>query len=249
VLNHVEAGTGVPVVLIHGNFASSRWWGELLAEPMTGWRLIAVDLPGFSGSPAPADHRPSIYSFADAVIEVGDALELDAPVIVGHSLGGAVAMEVAVKRPDQARALVLIDSCPPGGLKTPEAYYPILESYRTSRPALAQALRAIMPTRQPPYFDALVDAAAAMHPAAFSGNARALENWNAAGRTRAYPGPVLVITGVLDPLISAEMAARTAAAFARGREVRLEGVGHSPQIEAPARFKAELARFLEEVTT
>jgi pimeloyl-ACP methyl ester carboxylesterase len=248
-INHVGSGAGLPVVLIHGNFASSRWWGELLAEPMAGVRLIAVDLPGFFGSPAPADHRPSIYTFADAVIELSDALELDAPVIVGHSLGGAVAMEVALKRPARVRALALIDSCPPDGLKTPEAYYPILESYRTSRPALAQALRAIMPARQPRYFDELVDDAAAMHPAAFSGNARALENWNAAGRTRAYPGPVLVISGVLDPLITAEMAARTAAAFALAREVRLEGVGHSPQIEAPARFRAELARFLEEVTS
>ncbi len=100
------------------------------------------------------------------------------------------------------------------------------------------------PTQRPPWFSELVDCAQRMHPAHYQGNARALALWRA---SRAYGGPVLVLHGALDPLISREMAVATAAFFPRGRLRVLEGVGHSVNLENPGLLKDVLEGFLKEV--
>ncbi|GAA6734629.1 alpha/beta fold hydrolase [Thermus oshimai] len=240
-LSYLERGSGFPLVLVHGNFASKEWWRGLLEDPPEGVRLLAPDLPGFGDSPAPPDFTPSIPAYAEALRGFLRAVGAEEAVLLGHSLGGAVAMEAAW---EGTKGLVLLNSAPPSGLKTPEAYYPILESYRENREALAAALAAMAPTRRPPWFPELVDRAQRMHPAHFQGNARALSAWRL---QRPYGGPVLVLYGALDPLVSRAMAEETAAFFPRGRLLVLEGVGHSLNLEDPPRLKAILEAFLGEV--
>ncbi|WP_018111599.1 alpha/beta fold hydrolase [Thermus igniterrae] len=239
-LSHLEAGSGTPVVLIHGNFACKEWWREVLESPPEGVRLLAPDLPGFGESPAPQGFTPSIPAYAQALRDFLKALGAEEALLVGHSLGGAVAMEAATER---TPGLLLLNPAPPTGFPTPEAYYPILESYRENREALAQALAAMAPTRRPPWFPELVAKAQGMHPGHFQGNARALAAW----RARPFPGPVLVVYGTLDPLISRAMAEATAAFFPRGRFLAVEGVGHSLNLENPGLFREILEGFLKEV--
>jgi len=74
-------------------------------------RVVAPDLPGFGESAAPA-RECSIAAFADAVAWLCDELELQHPVLVGHSLAGAVALEVAAARPELPSAIVLLDPIP-----------------------------------------------------------------------------------------------------------------------------------------
>ncbi|GGN02760.1 alpha/beta hydrolase [Thermus composti] len=240
-LRYLEAGSGTPVVLVHGNFACKEWWRELLQDPPKGARLLAPDLPGFGESPALEGFTPSIPAYAEALRAFLQEQGAERGVLVGHSLGGAVAMEAATEK---TLGLLLLNSAPPTGLATPEAYYPILESYRENREALAQALAAMAPTRRPPWFPELVACGQRMHPAHFQGNARALAAWRLA---KPFVGPVLVVHGALDPLIPQEMAAATAAFFPRGRLRVLEGVGHSLNLENPGLLKEILEGFLKEV--
>lgn len=240
-LSHLEAGKGTPVVLVHGNFACKEWWRELLQDPPEGAWLLAPDLPGFGESPAPEDFIPSIPAYAEALRIFLREKAAEEALLVGHSLGGAVVMEAAGAR---TRGLVLINSAPPSGLNTPEAYYPVLESYRYNREALGQALAAMAPTRRPLWFPELVEKAQRMHPAHFQGNARALAAWRL---EKAYPGPVLVIHGSLDPLVTRAMAEETAAFFPQGRLLVLEAVGHSVNVENPGVLKGILEGFLREV--
>ena len=240
-LSSLEAGSGTPVALVHGNFACKEWWRSLLEDPPPGARLLAPDLPGFGESPAPEGFVPSIPAYAQALRDFLRAVGAEEAVLVGHSLGGAVATEAAEER---TRGLVLLNAAPPSGLPTPEAYYPVLESYRQDRKALERALEAMAPTQRPPWFPELVDCAQRMHPAHYQGNARALAHWRA---SRAYGGPVLVLYGTLDPLISREMAEATAAFFPKARLQVLEGVGHSLNLENPGLLKAILEGFLKEV--
>lgn len=235
-----ERGLGRPVVFIHGNFASRAWWQEVM-HPPKGYRFIAVDLPGFGETPFPGG-VPTIEGFAQAVLSFLEEKGLE-PVLVGHSLGGAVAMEVAGRAPDRARGLVLVDSAPPTGFPTPEAYYPVLESYQKDREALRAALLRVI-GKPPSYFEALVDLAQAMHPTHFTGNAKALAEWRL---THAYLGPVLVVHGEKDPLVPLAMAEATRAFFPQGRLLVLPGLGHSPQLEGPEVFLGALEAFLEEV--
>lgn len=245
-LAYQQAGSGQALVCVHGNFASRRWFSELLEASPAGWRAIALDLPNF-GASAAMPEPISIAAYARYLAGFVAALGLKRPVLLGHSLGGAVVQAYAASCPDAAAALLLIASAPPGGMATPPEHYAALARFRSDREALAQALAATMPRRRPPYFAALVDDALAMQPAAFTDNARALEQHQVTASLAAVACPVLVLRGELDYLVSAEMAQATAAAFPNARLELWEGVGHSPQLEEPARFRQLVADFLAEI--
>ncbi|MDX6475423.1 MAG: hypothetical protein QOH95_934 [Gaiellaceae bacterium] len=95
-----EGGEGPPLLLVHG-FAGAAWNFSELAPLLPGRRLIVPDLPGHGGSsPLPA---PSLAGFADVLASI-----LDGPVdVVGHSMGGAVALRLAERHPALVRRLVL----------------------------------------------------------------------------------------------------------------------------------------------
>ncbi len=243
-LAYAEAGEGQPVVCVHGNFASKRWFTPQLLEPPAGARVLALDLPNFGDSDALSEDI-STEAYARWLERFIDALGLDHVYLVGHSLGGAVVQTAAARQPERYKGLVLINAAPPDGLKTPEQHYPYLELFKTNRDLLAQSLSAVMPTIQLDYFDDLVNDAWKMNRAAFTENARALDNYDVTEALGEVTAPALVLRGERDSLISEEMARRTAAAFTNSR-LELWDVGHSPQLEVPERFNALLGQVLSE---
>jgi len=239
---YVEQGTGSPVVLVHGNTGSSTWWSQVM--DLSGYRVIAPDLPNFGRSGALKVADLDVY--ADHLAAFIAALKLETPVVVGHSLGGGVVMSMAARHPEIAKAIVLIDSASPAGLVTPEAHYPYLEMFKTNRDMMRQALAAVAPAmKNDQLLDSLTDDAMKMAPLAFAGNARALERFNYVGRAGAFKGPVLVIWGRKDAIITEAMARDTAAAYGNARLEILDGVGHSVMVEDPATFKRLALGFLK----
>jgi len=240
-----QAGSGVPVVMVHGNFASRRWWGYQLASPPAGLRLLAPDLPNF-GMSDPLPGAPSLHGYADALLATIDALGLDRVVLVGHSLGAAVVERATLAAPERVAGLLLMDGAPPEGLPRPEQHYALLAGFVGNRDGLAAALAPMCGATTPPFWQELLDDAAAMAAPAYEGNARTL------GEDRLPPVPdglwlpVLVLHGRLDPLITAEMAEATAEHWPGARFESWPGVGHSPQLEAPERFAARLRSFVKE---
>jgi pimeloyl-ACP methyl ester carboxylesterase len=106
------AGSGPPVILIHGITSSSENWktvGPMLAEHYT---VLAPDLVGHGHSAKPRGDY-SMGAFASGVRDLTVALDLGPATVVGHSLGGGVAMQFAYQFPERAVRLALIDS---GGL-------------------------------------------------------------------------------------------------------------------------------------
>jgi pimeloyl-ACP methyl ester carboxylesterase len=240
-ISYVEQGQGTPVVLVHGNTGSSRWWSLVMDLP--GYRTIALDMPNFGRSEALEVADIDVY--ADYVAAFIKALGLQKPVVVGHSLGGGVVMSMAARNPELAKAIVLIDSASPSGLKTPEAHYPYIEMYRTNRDLLRKGLAAVTPAlKDEALLDKLVDDAMLMAGLAFSGNARALERFDYRDRAGAFKGPVLVIWGRKDIIITEAMARETAAAYSKGKLEILENVGHSVMVEAPKELIRVLIKFL-----
>ena len=241
-----EAGTGHPLVCVHGNFASKRWFTEQLKAPPEGWRVLALDLPNFGDSDA-LGGGISIGAYADVLREFAQRLELPNVVLAGHSLGGAVAQVYAARHPDALAGLILVAAAGPRGLVTPEERYMGLEMLKDNAGLMAQALEPTMPTGKPSYFGAIVDDALVMQPDAFSGNARALEHYNVTSALKAVSCPVLVMRGEYDYLVSEEMARETAGAFGDARLELWDDIGHSPQIEDPARFNHLLEAFLADL--
>lgn len=245
-LAHVEAGTGdLTAVLIHGNFAGKSWWRELLADPPPGLRLIAPDLPGFGESTGDPDFTPSIPRYASSLAGFLDASGIRRPVLVGHSFGGAVAVQLALSDPERFPAMFLLSPAPLTGLRTPRYVYPRLKGYRHDHRGLRRALRRTMITHVPPYLDELVREAQMMHPASFIGNARELSSWDVSTKARYFENPVLVASGRRDTLVSPSSASATAHAFPRGKYFDLGHVGHSPQIEAPRLTRSLLSQLVE----
>jgi pimeloyl-ACP methyl ester carboxylesterase len=245
-IRYVEQGDGVPVMYVHGNTGSLRWYERVMDIP--GYRTVAMDMPNFGGS-GPLPVEPDLDRYADWVAGFIRARGLDRPVLVGHSLGGGVCLSLVARFPDLVRGMILVDSAGPSGLVTPEDHYPFIEVMRTNRVVLAQALAAVVPTlADREFFEVLVDEATRMAAPAWVGNARALARFDCAGRCGAFAGPVLVLRGAKDPLITEAMARETAAAFPRGRLEMLDHVGHSPMVEDPAGFAAIVRDFVAGLT-
>lgn len=240
-LYYVESGEGPVVLYVHGNTGSSRWFERVMDLP--GYRTVALDMPNF-GRSSPLAGEPDIDRYADAVLAFVEKLALARPILVGHSLGGAVAISIAARHPGLLRGLALVDSAAPSGLLTPETHYPLLERMRLDRALLAKALGAVTPAlADKAFLDALVDDALLMAAPAWSGNARALQHFSYVGRCGAYGGPVLVIWGRRDSIVTEAMARETAAAFSGARLEIVETVGHSVVAEDPELFKRLLLGF------
>ena len=241
-IHYVEQDAGVPVLYVHGNTGSLRWFDRVMQ--IKDAKTTALDMPNF-GQSDPLHGAPDIDTYADAVDAFITCQAMDRPILVGHSLGGAVAISLAARFPRRFRGLVLVDSAAPSGLVTPKEHHPLIEMMRTNREVLAQALRAVVPTlKDEPFFNLLVDDAAKMAPAAWVGNAEALGRFDYRGRCAAFNGPVLVIWGRKDVIVTEAMARETADAFPHARLTILESVGHSVVVEDPAVFTGHLEEFI-----
>lgn len=101
-LHYVDKGTGPAIVMVHGLAGQLRNFGygmlDILAKDH---RVILVDRPGSGYSTADEDREPNIVEQAAIVARFIEALGIDRPLLVGHSLGGAIALALALDHPDR----------------------------------------------------------------------------------------------------------------------------------------------------
>jgi pimeloyl-ACP methyl ester carboxylesterase len=111
--NYLEAGTGDPVVLIHGSgpgVTSYANWRLVLPALAENFRVVAPDMVGFGFSERPANIEYGVQTWADQVVGLMDTLELPTAHLVGNSFGGAIALRIATQHPDRVGKLVLMGS-------------------------------------------------------------------------------------------------------------------------------------------
>ncbi len=127
-LRHVDTGRvrtavlvddrteGEAVVLVHGNVSSSIFWQETMLALPQGFRAFAPDLRGFGATEtAPVDATRGLGDFADDVVALLDALDLDRAHLVGWSMGGGVVSRVLLDAPDRVASLTLVAPVSPYG--------------------------------------------------------------------------------------------------------------------------------------
>ena len=105
-LRYLVAGRGEPLLLVHGLGGAASNWCELAPLLAPRWRLLIPDLPGHAGS-SPFPAAPTLNPFADVVAAMAEREGMLPAPIVGHSLGGVVALRLALRRPEAVTALVL----------------------------------------------------------------------------------------------------------------------------------------------
>jgi 3-oxoadipate enol-lactonase len=203
---------GIPMVLLHGGGGDSTTWDELAPRFAQRHPVYLPDLRGMGRSEQTESYSMTI--FRDDVLALLDRLGLDQVVLVGHSLGGYVAMLVSQATPKRVAALVL-EECPPPvpiGMSIPDSLPESAPYYdRKVRPSVLAALNAPDPA------------------------------WWA--ELAAMPMPTLVVAGGPDSFLPQDEMARMAARIPGGRLVTIP-VGHLVHPEAPAEFAAAVESFL-----
>jgi pimeloyl-ACP methyl ester carboxylesterase len=107
-ISTIEAGTGEPVLMLHGLGATKASFLPTLSALAPSYRAIGVDLPGFGESDKPLFGAYDPPFFARAMVALLDALELDSAHVVGNSMGGRVALELGLSHAGRVRRLVLL---------------------------------------------------------------------------------------------------------------------------------------------
>ncbi|TFV59561.1 alpha/beta fold hydrolase [Geodermatophilus sp. DF01-2] len=126
----LEQGEGAPVVLLHGVPTSPRLWRHVL--PLVRGRCLALEMTGYGNSIPDGEHRDlGLTAQAERLLRWLDALGIEAPVLVGHDLGGGVAQIAATRQPDRFSGIVLTnavcyDSWPIPSVKAMRAAAPAL---------------------------------------------------------------------------------------------------------------------------
>jgi pimeloyl-ACP methyl ester carboxylesterase len=246
-LNHHRAGSGEPLVLIHG--IGSRWqmWEPVLGALAGQYDVIALDLPGFGASRMPAPGiPPGPESLTTLVEEFLSSIGAVSPHVAGNSLGGLIALELA--RRGTARSSTAIS---PAGFASPwEMAVAHTSLWLGVRSARALACRADRLLRRPgarrlalgqyvvhPERMSPADAAATVRALAaapwFDATLRSLRP-RQFSRGEEILVPVTVAWGEHDRLLLPRQARRAAAALPRARMVTLRGCGHVPTYDDPA---------------
>ncbi|THB67763.1 MAG: alpha/beta fold hydrolase [Spirochaetaceae bacterium] len=237
---YVEKGQGKPLIYIHGNFASRLWFKEVMNVP--GYRAIAPDLVNFGRSSRIADS--DIDTYADHLAAFIDELGAGPCYIVGQSLGGAVAMSLALRYPAKVSRMVLLDSSPVEGVRVPDEFLPIVDAIKDEYNKLKFSMNRIMGTRSGDLKLAakFTKEAMLMNKASFIGNAKALDKFNYSSKASSNKVPTLVINGALDPVVTVPMAQATAKALNAECKI-VDHVGHALNIEDPALFVRMVTEF------
>ncbi|PFH29788.1 alpha/beta fold hydrolase [Burkholderia sp. JKS000303] len=123
-LHHFEAGEGRPVVFIHGSGPGASGFSNFkhnyAAFAAAGHRAIVVDLPGYGQSSKPSDVAYTLDFFVAALHAQLTALGIGPAVLLGNSLGGAIALKYALDHPDDVDGLIMMA---PGGVEDRETYF------------------------------------------------------------------------------------------------------------------------------
>jgi pimeloyl-ACP methyl ester carboxylesterase len=146
-LHYVEAGEGRPILFLHGLGAQLHQFRQpLFAALSPDYRLIAVDRPGSGYSTRAPGATGRLNEQADVIASFIEALGLEKPLVVGHSLGGAVALALALKRPDLISGLALLSPLTQAYETVPPAFQPLYIRSRIKRMILAHTVA--VPTAQ-----------------------------------------------------------------------------------------------------
>ncbi len=264
-VRYADEGQGPVLLLIHGMAGSLENWREVIEPLARNHTVIAPDLPGHGGSGGGrGDYSLGAHaaSLRDLLVTLGH----DRVTVVGHSLGGGIAMQFAYQFPETIERLVLVSS---GGLG-PEVN-PVLRAAalpgadlfiaatasagRAVGSTLGRGLSAIGLRPTADVAEVARGYASLADPdrrAAFLATLRGVVDVggqvvNAADRLYlAADIPVLIMWGDHDPIIPVHHAEHAHDAMPGSRLVIFEDVGHLPQLEAPLRFVGALDAFLEE---
>jgi len=256
----MEAGTGEPVLLIHGLGATKASFLPTLAALADSHRVIALDLPGFGDSAKPLGGAYDAAFFARATVGLMDALGLERAHLIGNSMGGRVALETGLLSPERVGRLALL--APSLAWLRPRPWASALRFVPTQlgliqpapRPVVEAIVRRLIPGADNEWTAAGIDEFLRSYltpsgRAAFYAAARSIyleEPWGPDGFWTRLPSlrpPALFVWGRHDRLVPIAFARHVRRALPGSEHLELD-CAHVPQLERPRRTHEAIGRFL-----
>ena len=250
-----------PLLLIHGTSSSLRTWDGVTAQLKNQYRIIRFDLPGFGLTGPNPNHDYSTRYYNEVIDSLLRALQISRVIIVGNSLGGAIATQYAIYQPAKVRGLVLVDAAglPPakkttGAIGFKLAQMPVINQLLTKitprvlvKKSLEDAygdIGKVTDSLTAQYFDMLTR----------EGNRKALvdrmrQGWQVTDGNflTKVEAPTLIVWGSKDRLIPVENAALFQQKIKNSQVHIWDNLGHVPMEEDPVAFSEILRKWRKDV--
>lgn len=243
---------GKPVFLIHGWGTDHRYF-DFQLKPLQDYRLIIPDLEGFGSSST--EKKPKSFSIqdqADKIHRLANHLGIGSAVVIGHSMGGMIALELAHTKPDFIKGLVLEDTSP--GLRLVR-FSNIISAFGFLIYGAVKPLRVYVARRWAISYEHASETAKGMITEYARTNCcktlvryvRAMRKWSVPDNGSSLEMPALIIQGSEDRLLGADHTKLLEGHLPNSRTVIIERSGHSPHLEQPEAFNREVLIELKEV--
>jgi pimeloyl-ACP methyl ester carboxylesterase len=266
-VNYVDVGTDTgdeePVVLVHGLGGQWQNWLENIPRLALDRRVVAMDLPGFGLTPEPSDgEKMTIPRYGEYVNELCDKLGLGQIELVGNSMGGYIAAEVAIQFPERVERLALVSAAGISSAETLEA--PILTFGRVATAIATNTASRFRQLAARPVTRHCSLALVARHPRllkpdlvyegfmkgagkpGFDEALRASLDYDFRERLPEVKVPTLIVWGEKDSIIPVRDADEFERLIEDSRKVVMRDTGHIPMAERPDAFNRVVTEFLAE---
>ncbi len=249
---------GRPVLLLHGITGHARVWDHVAERLLPGRRVLALDQRGHGDSDPAPDHDYRVGTMADDVAAFAGSLRLERFALLGHSMGGRIAIKYAADHAARLERLVIVDIGPDIALsglqrvrdmmaQSPERIESeewAVEYVRKANPLQdVDLLRARVRhgLKRLPDGGLTWKYAKGLRDMMREGRRDAVDLWEPLGR---IPCPTLIVRGADSDILTAEVAKKMTERLPDGRVVEIAGAGHTVPADRPEEFVAQVRGFL-----
>lgn len=235
-LVRVDEGDGPPVVLVHGLSGSARWWQRNIPDLARHFHVYAVELPGFGANRSrPLSGRPARFVLRDAARQLADWMGeagIERASVVGHSMGGYIAADLAAEYPERVDHLVLVDAA-------------LLPSGATVRRSTASLIRSLI-ALPPDFIPVLAVDAMRAGPLTSLRASRELHASDLRPKLPRVQAPTLVVWGDQDIVVPVDVAEEIARTVPGSSLRVIPHAGHSPMWDRADEFNRAVLAFLRD---
>lgn len=227
-------GEGPPVILLHGLSGSSRWWKRNAPALAARHRVIAPDVIGFGRTRCPG-RMPSIAELADVLAGWMEEVEIERAHVIGHSMGGQLAVHLAARHPERVARLVLVDSA---GIPRPRPLAP---------GALARFALGLAPPRRwgdPVFLPVIAGDALVAGPRVILQAVGRILRDDVRPLLSRIVAPTLIVWGEHDRVIPLEHGEELREEIAGSRLLVVPQAAHNPMVDHPGAFNTAVLDFL-----
>ena len=239
-LSLLEAGTGEPVIYIHGVVTTSNIFTKYLAAYSPAYRGIAVDLRGY-GDSEKTPTGSNISQFVKDLIALADRLKIEKPVWLGVSMGGMILQQLALEHPSRVKALVLVSTT--DGAMILDHDLPSIGHSRTNADVSQKILlESFPPGTNPQLYQPLLDRIPTWNASVLREALTSMSVFNTHGKLSVITAPTLIMVGAKDDVATPAIAAGIQEQIPGSRLEKFE-TGHFMMAEDPNRFVKVLGEF------